>query len=57
MRRFYKDGVVNLMEKLGMTEGVPIESKMVSNAIKRAQKKVEDYATSRSARASSSTTR
>jgi preprotein translocase subunit SecA len=43
MRRFYKEGVVNLMERLGMKEGVPIESRMVSNAIKRAQKKVEDY--------------
>ncbi len=43
MKRFYREGVVNLMEKLGMKEGVPIESKMVSNAIKRAQKKVEDY--------------
>jgi len=43
MRRFYRDWVKNFMEKLGMTEGVPIESRMVSNAIRRAQRKVEDY--------------
>jgi len=43
MRRFYKDWVKNAMLKLGMTEDVPIESRMVSNAIRRAQKKVEDY--------------
>ncbi len=43
MKRFYKDWVSGFMEKLGMKEGVPIESKMVSNAIQRAQKKVEEY--------------
>ncbi|MCZ6596165.1 MAG: preprotein translocase subunit SecA [Planctomycetota bacterium] len=43
MRRFYKDWVTNAMEKLGMSEGVPIESGMVSRAIQKAQKKVEDY--------------
>ena len=43
MRRFYRDWVKNFMEKLGMGEGVPIESKMVSRAIEKAQKKVEDY--------------
>jgi len=43
MRRFYRDWVTNAMEKLGMSEGVPIESRMVSRAIERAQKKVEDY--------------
>jgi preprotein translocase subunit SecA len=43
MRRFYKDWVKNAMLKLGMTEDTPIESRMVSNAIRRAQKKVEDY--------------
>ena len=43
MRRFYKDWVVNAMERLGMEEGVPIESGMVSRAIKNAQKKVEEY--------------
>jgi len=43
MRRFYKDWVTNAMEKLGMSEGVPIESPMVSRAIEKAQRKVEDY--------------
>ncbi|QDU85155.1 preprotein translocase subunit SecA [Planctomycetes bacterium Pla163] len=43
MKRFYKDWVTNFMEKLGMKEGVPIESGMVSRAIQRAQKKVEEY--------------
>ncbi|MEX1024167.1 MAG: preprotein translocase subunit SecA [Planctomycetota bacterium] len=43
MRRFYKDWVTNAMEKLGMSEGVPIESPMVGRAIEKAQKKVEDY--------------
>ena len=43
MRRFYKDWVTNAMEKLGMSEGVPIESPMVGRAIQKAQKKVEDY--------------
>jgi len=43
MRRFYKDWVTNFMEKLGMTEGQAIESGMVTRAIQKAQKKVEDY--------------
>ena len=43
MKRFYKDWVTNAMEKLGMSEGVPIESPMVTRAIQKAQKKVEDY--------------
>jgi len=43
MKRFYREGVKNFMEKLGMKEGVPIESGMVSRAIQRAQKKVEEY--------------
>ncbi|NOT32374.1 MAG: preprotein translocase subunit SecA, partial [Planctomycetes bacterium] len=43
MRRFYKDWVTNAMKSLGMEEGVPIESPMVSRAIAKAQKKVEDY--------------
>jgi preprotein translocase subunit SecA len=43
MRRFYKDWVTNAMKRLGMEEGVPIESPMVTRAIQKAQKKVEDY--------------
>ncbi|MFT7679084.1 MAG: preprotein translocase subunit SecA, partial [Planctomycetota bacterium] len=42
MRIFYRDWTRNMMEKLGMTEGQAIESKMVTRAIGRAQKKVED---------------
>ena len=43
MRRFYKDWVKNFLSKAGMGGGEPVESKMVSNAIKKAQNKVEDY--------------
>jgi len=43
MRRFYRDWVKNFMQRLGMEEGVPIESRMVARAIEKAQKKVEDY--------------
>jgi preprotein translocase subunit SecA len=42
MRIFYRDWVKNFMEKLGMKQGVPIESGMVTRAIERAQRKVED---------------
>jgi preprotein translocase subunit SecA len=42
MRIFYRDWVTNAMERLGMTEGQEIESPMVTRAIARAQKKVED---------------
>ena len=42
MRIFYRDWVVNAMERLGMSEGQPIESGMVARQIARAQKKVED---------------
>ena len=42
MRIFYRDWVTNAMEKLGMTEGQEIESGMVTRAIARAQKKVEE---------------
>ncbi len=43
MRRFYKDWVTNAMKRLGMEDGVPIESPMVTRAIERAQRKVEEY--------------
>ena len=42
MRIFYRDWVTNAMERLGMTEGQEIESGMVTRAIAKAQKKVED---------------
>ncbi len=41
MRIFGSDRISGLMERLGMEEGVPIEHKMVTNAIARAQKQVE----------------
>ncbi|MFT5153989.1 MAG: preprotein translocase subunit SecA, partial [Planctomycetota bacterium] len=42
MRIFYRDWVTNAMEKMGMTEDQEIESGMVTRAIGRAQKKVEE---------------
>jgi preprotein translocase subunit SecA len=41
MRIFAKQWISTLLEKLGMEEGVPIESKMISNRIEGAQKAVE----------------
>ncbi|HPR62814.1 MAG TPA: preprotein translocase subunit SecA [Thermoanaerobaculia bacterium] len=41
MRIFASDRVSSIMQKLGMKENIPIESKMVSRAIERAQKQVE----------------
>src|SRR5437867_10769966 len=41
MRIFGGERVKALMFRLGMTEGVPIESKMISNRIETAQKSVE----------------
>ena len=41
MRIFASDRLREWMKRLGMEEGVPIESKMVSRSIERAQKQVE----------------
>ncbi len=41
MRIFGSDRISGLMQRLGMEEGVPIEHKMVTRAIERAQKQVE----------------
>jgi preprotein translocase subunit SecA len=41
MRVFGSNRISGLMERLGMEEGVPIEHKMVTRAIERAQKQVE----------------
>ncbi len=41
MRIFGSDRLQNIMRKLGMEEGVPIEHRMVTRAIERAQKQVE----------------
>ncbi|MBI2922663.1 MAG: preprotein translocase subunit SecA [Planctomycetes bacterium] len=42
MRIFAPEWVSNILLKLGMTEGEPIESGMVTRAIERAQKRMED---------------
>ena len=41
MRIFGSDRIANLMQRLGMEEGVPIEHGMVTKAIERAQTQVE----------------
>ena len=41
MRIFAKEWVSNLLQRLGMEEGVPIESKMITRRIETAQKTVE----------------
>ncbi len=41
MRIFGSDRISGLMARIGMAEGVPIEHRMVSKAIERAQKQVE----------------
>ena len=41
MRIFAADRISGVMQRLGMEEGVPIESKMVSKQIESAQKRVE----------------
>ena len=41
MRIFGSDRISSLMQRLGMEDGVPIEHKMVTRAIERAQRQVE----------------
>jgi preprotein translocase subunit SecA len=41
MRIFAKDWVSTLLQRLGMEEGVPIESRMITNRIEKAQEAVE----------------
>jgi preprotein translocase subunit SecA len=41
MRIFASERMAGLMSRIGMEEGIPIEHKMVSRAIERAQKQVE----------------
>ncbi len=41
MRIFAKEWVSNLLQRLGMEEGVPIESRMITSRIEKAQKAVE----------------
>ena len=42
MRRFANDRVLGMMDRLGMDDTQPIEARMVTGAIERAQKRVED---------------
>ncbi len=41
MRIFGSENISGMMEKLGMEEGVPIESRLITRQIERAQKQVE----------------
>src|SRR6185312_11511389 len=41
MKRFAPEWVPGMMQKLGMTEDMPLESRMVTRAIEQAQTKVE----------------
>ncbi len=43
MRRFAADRVAKVMERVGMEEDMPLESRIVSNFIEGAQTKVEGY--------------
>jgi preprotein translocase subunit SecA len=43
LRIFGAERIQGLMERLGMEEGIPIESGMVSRAVENAQKKVEGH--------------
>ncbi len=43
MQRFAPDWVPGMLEKMGMTEDVPLESRMVTRAIEQAQQKVEGH--------------
>src|SRR6059058_4224151 len=43
MRRFAADRVAGIMERVGMEEDTPLESKLVSRFIENAQTKVEGY--------------
>ncbi len=43
MQRFAPDWVPGMLEKMGMTEDLPLESRMVTRAIEQAQQKVEGY--------------
>jgi preprotein translocase subunit SecA len=43
MKRFAPDWVPGMMQKLGMTEEMPLESRMVTRAIEQAQTKVEGH--------------
>lgn len=41
MRRFGAENIMNMMDRLGMEEDMPIESRLVTKAVESAQKRVE----------------
>ena len=43
MKRFAGPTMANLMRRMGLKDGIPIESPMVSRQVEKAQKKVEEY--------------
>ncbi len=43
MKRFAGPMMAGLMRRMGLKDGVPIESPMVSRAVEKAQKRVEEY--------------
>ncbi|MCF6138743.1 preprotein translocase subunit SecA [Pseudalkalibacillus berkeleyi] len=43
MRRFASDNMIAMMDRLGMEEDQPLESKMVTKAVETAQKRVEGH--------------
>ena len=43
MRIFGSERISGFMQRMGMEEGIPIEHRMITRAIKNAQKKVEDH--------------
>ncbi len=43
MKRFAGPMVANMMRRLGLKDGIPIESRMVTNQVEKAQKKVEEF--------------
>jgi preprotein translocase subunit SecA len=43
MKRFAHGWIANAMRNMGLKDGIPIESPMVSRAVEKAQKRVEEY--------------
>jgi len=43
MKRFAGPTMAGLMRRMGLRDGIPIESPMVSRAVEKAQKRVEEY--------------
>jgi preprotein translocase subunit SecA len=43
MKRFAGPTMANMMRSMGLKDGIPIESRMVSRSVEKAQKRVEEY--------------